>query len=71
MKGKIDTEGELWVTRGGKGTRQVCPWDAAKCSHYCPHFGEPYNDNIRQPERMNIEICHGKVLVFDEFEDER
>ena len=41
------------------------------CGHWCPHFSEPdvvYSDNNKV---TRIQICHGKVLYFDEFVDER
>ena len=83
MKGKIDSEGFLKIYRGDPNPslyqNQVCPFsftnngNAKNCGQWCPHFGEPYSHDVidRKPTGpAKIDICHGKTLIFDEFEVE-
>jgi hypothetical protein len=78
MKGCIDQKGFLLIKRGKKFTDQVCPFHEDFCGDWCPHFSEP--DKIYDPKTgqndgvtlvVRLELCHGKVLYFDEFVDER
>ena len=82
MKGKIDKGGSLL-----KGLKyQYCPFDREErsCGDWCPHFGEPMsgekfspststvmNLNVEPNGLTRLDICHGKILMFDEFKDER
>jgi hypothetical protein len=70
MKGKIDASG--WFTRNE--TDQYCPLDSvneneARCGDWCPLFGEPSEPDPQG--KIQLQICQGRVLYFDEFEDER
>jgi len=51
------------------------------CNHNCPHFEEP-EAGITEPTNahmgpggmrrcVTLDICHGKVLEFDELDDQR
>ena len=88
MKGNIDGNGWLYVTRANGIRTQLCPFgalDGARCGDYCPHFGEPeaeivrdtFHDclggiaPVRYTGKTELRLCHGTVLVFDEFTDER
>jgi len=81
MKGKIDKGGALLITRPRGEAKQYCPFsanDMERCSDYCPHFGEPEHTTTQNYYTGEIEsnstllrLCHGTVLVFDEFTDER
>lgn len=55
-----------------------------QCGDWCPQFGELYDDihitgagawgrlpKIAKTGKKVLSICHGKKLIFDEFEDER
>jgi len=54
-----------------------------RCCDYCPHFGDPEAEMIEyegdnpgkviqmKTKRTILRLCHGTVLVFDEFTDER
>ena len=105
MKGKIDKNGCLWMTRAdGMPKYMLCCYakgrDNLNCGDLCPHFGEPikrmsltlrpYVSSV-DPMEMKpavkdksrklyegeetgitiLELCHGKVLEFTEFIDER
>lgn len=80
MKGKIDIRGNLFISRGKKEKEQSCPFDPVEafCWDRCPHFSEPeiitdpktgHNDGVSYVTRL--ELCHGKILYFDDFVDER
>jgi hypothetical protein len=87
MKGKIDEYGILHVFRRGEMREQKCPYAAidqvpnvySVCSDFCPHFGEPEEEwfdgglekDLISCGRFKLRLCHGTVLAFDEFTDER
>jgi hypothetical protein len=80
MKGQINTSGQLSIERSGKMLKQECPYYTDRyCGHWCPLFGEPdrfpaCNDKITgslYPERITLDICENRTLVFIEFVDER
>lgn len=51
------------------------------CGHVCPHFGEPTVEQVVDFENgkwikdgttfCKLKLCHGKILSFLEFTDER
>jgi len=69
MIGKINKNGELYIERCGKMGIQYCPFQvgAEACGVWCPLFGEPFVD----PNYVELQICQGRTLVFDEFTDQR
>jgi hypothetical protein len=78
MKGTIDRKGYLFIKRGKNFIDQFCISQEDGCGHWCPHFSEP--ENIYDPKTgqndgvtlvVRLELCHGKILYFDEFADER
>ena len=76
MKGKFEKDGVLVIERDGILHRQICPFavstrsdEVSYCAGWCPHFGEL--EPLLGGNGKKIKICHGKVLVFDEFVDER
>lgn len=83
MKGKIDSDGMLRIYRGDANPdhyqHQYCPFNntttgehdnliPTQCGCWCPLFGEPEKTNNEL--LTNIELCHGKTLVFDDFIDD-
>ena len=77
MIGKINEHGSLWVMRGGKLRKQLCPQSAVvidECGHWCPLFGEPKReytmDGTGRGERVILQLCK-RFLVFTELTDER
>jgi hypothetical protein len=49
----------------------------AFCGQWCPHFGEPFNLDYYTPEgekrvdeKITLDLCHGKTLIFEELEVE-
>ena len=83
MNGKIDKEGYLYIERGGMMKRQGCFFHTATataimnyvCGDGCSQFGEPVQPPPHmQPAaspKMLLDICQGRTLVFEKFEDER
>jgi hypothetical protein len=81
MKGCISQRGTLLIKRGKIFIDQFChfvPVPDWECSDKCPHFSEP--ENIYDPKTgqndgvtlvTRLQLCHGKILYFDEFTDER
>lgn len=67
MTGELNKVGELYIRRAGKMTAQGCPFNANDypCCDLCPHFGEPRKDG----DMTVLEICHGKNLRFEIFDD--
>ena len=74
MKGKINKNGSLLIERNGKYKDQWCLYDhkdgAINCGDWCPQFGEP-EKAVFEENAAILNICQKKVLVFDDFEDER
>lgn len=76
MKGKIDREGYLQIERKVNYKPQHCPIAIcgnlnrinSTCGDWCPLFGEPLSN---MASLTAIEICTHRILIFDEFEDER
>lgn len=77
MKGKIGTEGWLYIERNGEMKKQMCPFVntgifalAPGCGDWCPHFDEPFR---LKNGTMNVQLalCHGTCLKFTELADER
>lgn len=76
MKGKIDILGNLQIERKVKYKEQACPFQPfitkdesdIPCGDWCPLFGEPLSN---MASLTAIEICTHRILIFDEFEDER
>ncbi len=54
---------------------QICDHEGPQeCGDWCPQFGEPesvYAGENTTPDLIEIEICQGRRLQFDEFTDER
>jgi hypothetical protein len=85
MKGKINKKGELEIKRAGKFKLQECrsagaffvPDDGyhspslCTCSDDCLHFGELEKALCSENHNKSLQVCQGKILYFDEFEDER
>ncbi len=79
MKGKIDKLGYLWIERANlyitmKEQHCLEHPKTTICGHWCPQFGEPepiYAGENITPDLIEVEICQGRVLQFDEFADER
>jgi len=81
MKGKIDKFGHLFIYRKSRYRAQCCPFINSSenmsicCGDWCPHFGEPEFHEIPSAGKIIKEwilrICQNKILVFDEFIDER
>lgn len=53
-------------------------YGAILCGDWCPHFGEPelvfgsYTPQVQLATGgTRLRLCHGTVLVFDKFTDER
>jgi hypothetical protein len=54
-------------------------YGATLCGDWCPHFGEPEADmELGEVDHCmyatgitRLRLCHGTVLVFDKFTDER
>ena len=82
MKGKINEDGELEISRRGGGYKvQHCRLDYNKqpCSDDCPLFSEPFQEEIHRADgtgktddMVALSLCK-KVLMFrpDKFTDER
>ena len=71
MKGKISKEGVLHIQRGSILKDQLCINNKnLRCWDFCPQFGEPHRGDAAH-EVACIRICGGRVLCFEEFEDER
>jgi hypothetical protein len=85
MKGKITKQGWLQIERAGKFIDQECPFvnssaDGTKCGQWCPHFGEPENEEyVSNDFKTNKQIvetittlgtCRWK-LFFKSLIDER
>ncbi len=84
MKGYINEDGLLFILRGRKYKKQICPYinswkretrldefyDPATCGDRCPHFEEPIYDHS-PGGKTKIYLCHNKALVFNVFEDFR
>jgi len=78
MKGKINSNGGLEIYRKNLYKHQYCPFIIelqSSCGDWCPQFGEPKdsmfltdNENVL---RIQVVICHGRILTFNKFEDER
>jgi len=74
MKGKIDSNGLLYIYRENFYKIQYCPYgynQSVFCGDWCPLFGEPEKCKIGLKEYWKIEICCKKTLIFDELIDER
>ena len=87
MKAQITEYGTLVIDRGRGSTATLCPFtknDDVECGDWCPHFGEPVETSILNPEHLvgdtdipalitvyEITICHGRKLVFDSLKDYR
>ena len=76
MKGKIDKNGKLWIERANMMKEQHCLEHpkTTTCGDQCPQFGEPesiYAGENATPDLIEVEICQGRRLQFDEFTDER
>ncbi len=86
MKGGISSGGYLWIKRGKEERKyQVCPFisdteEEVWCGDWCPHFGEPKIEWLAEKKLTGetnfvkywtLRICQNKILVFDEFIDER
>jgi len=57
MKGRIDFNGILHVTKFGKEFEQFCCYTSeASCGAACPFFNVQGN---------NVDICQNKTLTFD------
>ena len=76
MKGMFDEKGLLVVDRDGTLHTMICPFAApvdsspvSYCAGWCPHFGEL--EPVAGGNGKRIDICHGKVLRFEEFTDKR
>ena len=73
MKGHINENGWLEVTRGGEKTKALfCPYgeDESRCGDWCPMFNEPefvYGESV---DRFYIELCNNK-LKFTNLMDNR
>ena len=71
MKGLIDKDGKLNILRGKELKEQWCNRSgqrAGECCDTCPLFGEP---EITTDGKVNLTICDGKTLIFEEFFDDR
>ena len=82
MKGKINRSGTLWIERAGTWVEQcchnMCEQGLYNCTHECPRFGEPelvfgsYTPQVQLATGgTRLRLCHGTILTFDEFTDER
>lgn len=64
MNGTISVNGVLSIERGGTMRPQRCiRQDKYFCGDHCPQFGEP--------EEGRLEICQGRLLIFDKLTDLR
>ena len=71
IKGGLDTNGNLWISRKNRGKHQSCPKSQTYCGDWCPHFGEPAKIEAEAPSaRRDLSLCL-TIWEFDEFEDER
>ena len=73
MKGKIDTDGILFIERKQKNDEpfysdQLCPFGRGNCGDWCPLFGEP--ERSFAGRGVKLQLCH-RTLEFEELEDER
>jgi len=80
MKGKIGSDGALYLERGGELKTQYCPFETpagsagpSVCGDWCPLFGEP---NVIGPggvhaAYLGIRCGNSRILQFDDFADER
>ena len=80
MDGKICKDGSLEIKRTDLFKTQDCPFRSyhfhgkqESCGDWCPHFGEPKPQCSEHsfPAKVILEICHGKILYFDKFSDQR
>jgi len=71
MKAKIYKNGNLLIERAGEFEKMLCPFEAeGYCGHWCPLFGEPYEDTTLGGKMISLSLCH-KTLNFSELIDER
>jgi len=67
--GLITEEGQLYIKRGSEMKQMTCKTtNSSGCEDSCPHFRFPITDN---DGGATIEICHGSILQFDTFVDDR
>jgi len=78
VKGKINRSGTLCIERKGTMREQVCVNTSDSCCDFCPQFGEPRGtcdiEGLQPADLIGktlLKICQNRVLVFDEFKDER
>ena len=71
MEGLINPNGVLVILRGNEWKPQICPFNYSyrKCGDECPHFGDPAFSASFLETRINV--CQGRVLFFEKFEDLR
>ena len=78
MNGGITKSGNLFIERPIPSMKDAkiktkkfsmnCPHIDTLCGDKCPHFSEPIKVQGRY---VRVEICYGKKLDFDKFEDKR
>ena len=85
MKGKIDSDGGLWIERAGQLREQLCPRQqdhhseyesdpaSIACGDWCPLFGEPVVDSISENMIRITLSCSCKIVTFrfDDLTDDR
>lgn len=75
MKGKITNRGRLYILRGDRHKPQLCHVSSGlntTCGDDCSLFGEPSIKEYGKDGVFTVlGLCHGTILYFDEFEDER
>lgn len=72
MNAKINKDGELMITRGGKDAKQTCPfthgvWEDKpwKCGDWCPLFRESEN------KPLSVLLQCSEAAYFEDVVDER
>lgn len=80
MKFRLNSKGNLLVTKNGREVEVTCPFHShitvvARCGNWCPHFGEIHSgtkvtNDMKYYKEVSLEICHGKkfVMLDDKFE---
>lgn len=81
MKGKITKKGEFKIFRHDRYKVQNCLYteQVTGCGDWCPQFGEPKESDTESRgsgeedwrRHTDLNICQGKTLEFNDFEDER
>lgn len=68
MKGKIDSQGDLYIDKGNGMRSQMCPYSRFEeyCGLHCSMFiTNYYEDLTHKPHMRMVILCNGSTIYFE------